>query len=32
MTNSTFTGWGKSVPQAILTNDDLASVVDTSDE
>jgi 3-oxoacyl-[acyl-carrier-protein] synthase III len=32
MTNSTFTGWGKCVPQAVLTNDDLASVVDTSDE
>jgi len=26
------TGWGKCVPPAILTNDDLASIIDTSDE
>jgi 3-oxoacyl-[acyl-carrier-protein] synthase-3 len=26
------TGWGKCVPPAILTNDELASVIDTSDE
>ena len=26
------TGWGKCVPPAILTNDDLASIMDTSDE
>ncbi len=32
MMNSTFTGWGKCVPQAVLTNDDLATVVETSDE
>lgn len=32
MINATITGWGKCVPQSILTNDDLASVIDTSDE
>ena len=26
------TGWGKSVPQRILTNQDLEQMVDTSDE
>jgi 3-oxoacyl-[acyl-carrier-protein] synthase-3 len=26
------TGWGKCMPPAVLTNDDLASVIDTSDE
>jgi 3-oxoacyl-[acyl-carrier-protein] synthase-3 len=26
------TGWGKCVPPAILTNDDIATVIDTSDE
>jgi len=26
------TGWGKYIPQWILTNDDLATIVDTSDE
>jgi 3-oxoacyl-[acyl-carrier-protein] synthase-3 len=26
------TGWGKCVPPAIMTNDDLASVIETSDE
>jgi 3-oxoacyl-[acyl-carrier-protein] synthase-3 len=26
------TGWGKCVPPAVLTNDDIASVIDTSDE
>ena len=26
------TGWGKCLPPAILTNDDLATVIDTSDE
>lgn len=30
--NATITGWGKCVPQAILSNDDLSTVVDTSDE
>ncbi len=30
--NATITGWGKCVPQAVLTNDDLSTVVDTSDE
>jgi 3-oxoacyl-[acyl-carrier-protein] synthase-3 len=32
MVNATFTGWGKCIPQAVLTNDDLSSVVDTNDE
>jgi 3-oxoacyl-[acyl-carrier-protein] synthase-3 len=26
------TGWGKYVPEAVLTNDDLATFLDTSDE
>lgn len=26
------TGWGKSVPQKVLTNDDLSNMVDTSDQ
>ncbi len=26
------TGWGKCLPPAVLTNDDFASVIDTSDE
>lgn len=26
------TGWGKALPPAVLTNDDIATVVDTSDE
>lgn len=26
------TGWGKCMPPAVLTNDDLASIIDTSDE
>lgn len=30
--NATITGWGKCNPPAVLTNDDLASVMDTSDE
>lgn len=30
--NATITGWGKYTPPAVLTNDDLASVMDTSDE
>jgi len=30
--NATITGWGKCTPPAVLTNDDLASVMDTSDE
>jgi len=28
----TITGWGKCIPQPVVTNDDLATVVDTSDE
>ncbi|NLE51873.1 MAG: 3-oxoacyl-ACP synthase, partial [Chloroflexi bacterium] len=26
------TGWGKYVPERVVTNDDLAKIVDTSDE
>ena len=26
------TGWGKCMPPAVMTNDDFASVIDTSDE
>ena len=26
------TGWGKYVPERVMTNDDLARIVDTSDE
>ena len=26
------TGWGKCMPPAVMTNDDMASVMDTSDE
>ncbi|MCL4530865.1 MAG: 3-oxoacyl-ACP synthase, partial [Chloroflexi bacterium] len=26
------TGWGMSVPETILTNDDLARIIDTNDE
>jgi 3-oxoacyl-[acyl-carrier-protein] synthase-3 len=26
------TGWGKCLPPAVLTNDDLATIMDTSDE
>ena len=26
------TGWGMSVPERVLTNDDLAKIVDTNDE
>lgn len=32
MTTATITGWGYYVPPSILTNDDLAGVVETSDE
>ncbi|MDF0534919.1 ketoacyl-ACP synthase III [Shewanella yunxiaonensis] len=32
MQYATITGWGKCVPPAILTNDDLATFMDTSDE
>lgn len=32
MKNATITGWGICVPPAVVTNDDLATVVDTSDE
>jgi 3-oxoacyl-[acyl-carrier-protein] synthase-3 len=32
MPHAAITGWGKSVPERILTNTDLAAMVDTSDE
>ena len=32
MKNALITGWGKAMPQPVLTNDDLATVVDTNDE
>lgn len=32
MTNATITGWGKAMPPATLSNDDLAKIVKTSDE
>ena len=32
MTNAAITGWGKCLPPAVLTNDDLSTFLDTSDE
>lgn len=32
MTNAAVTGWGKCLPPAVVTNDDLATFLDTSDE
>ncbi len=32
MDRATITGWGHCVPPSVITNDDLASVMDTSDE
>ncbi len=32
MRSAEITGWGKCLPPAVLTNDDLATVMDTSDE
>jgi 3-oxoacyl-[acyl-carrier-protein] synthase III len=32
MTNALITGWGMYAPQRVMTNDDLAKLVDTSDE
>jgi 3-oxoacyl-[acyl-carrier-protein] synthase-3 len=32
MRKATITGWGRCTPELVLTNDDLASVMDTSDE
>jgi 3-oxoacyl-[acyl-carrier-protein] synthase-3 len=32
MTHAAITGWGKCLPQAVLTNDDLATFLDTDDE
>ena len=29
---STITGWGKCIPDNVVTNDDLATFIDTSDE
>ncbi|MGH8308582.1 MAG: ketoacyl-ACP synthase III [Steroidobacteraceae bacterium] len=32
MANAAITGWGKCLPPAVLSNDDLARILDTSDE
>ena len=32
MKSATITGWGKCVPQPVVTNDELSTVVDTNDE
>ncbi len=32
MKNATITGWGRCVPQPVVTNEELATVVDTNDE
>jgi 3-oxoacyl-[acyl-carrier-protein] synthase-3 len=32
MTNATITGWGKALPPSVLSNEDLESFIDTSDE
>ena len=32
MTNAAVTGWGKCLPPAVVTNDDLATFLDTSDD
>lgn len=32
VTHATITGWGKCLPPAVLTNDDLGTLLDTSDE
>ncbi|MBT5331103.1 MAG: 3-oxoacyl-ACP synthase, partial [Porticoccaceae bacterium] len=32
MTSAAVTGWGKCLPPATVTNDDLATFLDTSDE
>jgi len=32
MTNAVITGWGKCLPPTIITNDDLAKIIETSDE
>ncbi len=29
---STITGWGKCIPDNVVTNDDLSTFIDTSDE
>lgn len=32
MQHATITGWGRCTPEGVVTNDDLATVIDTSDE
>ena len=32
MTHAAITGWGKCMPPAVLTNQDLATFLDTNDE
>ncbi len=32
MVRTTITGWGRCIPEGVVTNDDLATVIDTSDE
>ena len=32
VTHAAITGWGKCLPANVLTNDDLATVLDTNDE
>ena len=32
MTHAAITGWGKCLPPAVLTNDDLSTFLDTNDE
>ena len=32
MRRATITGWGRCTPEPVLTNDDLASIMDTTDE
>ena len=32
MTHAAITGWGKCLPPAILSNDDLTRILDTNDE
>ena len=32
MSNTVITGWGKALPPTVVTNDDLAHFIDTSDE
>ena len=32
MTHAAITGWGKCLPPAVLTNQDLSTILDTTDE